>query len=246
MAIRNVFVGLVAVMVVCSTAQIRADAIVAPNFLADTEGNANNKFPFSVEDSIRYQQVFNSSHFASFGTQWITQIAFRPDAASSAFEATIKRIQINLSMTSVTADSMSSTFLDNVGIDDTEVYAEGALLLSSANTNGNEAGAKDFDIVISLTTPFLYDPSKGNLLLDVRNSEGTKTAQFDSHGVAGDPISRAFVYGSVDSLTGSTDTHGLVTQFSTTPIPEPSTLAALISMGLMGLAIAWRRRKRAA
>ncbi|NQT40572.1 MAG: PEP-CTERM sorting domain-containing protein [Planctomycetes bacterium] len=32
-----------------------------------------------------------------------------------------------------------------------------------------------------------------------------------------------------------------------TPIenPEPSTIAALISMGLMGLAIAWRRRKRA-
>jgi len=31
-----------------------------------------------------------------------------------------------------------------------------------------------------------------------------------------------------------------------TIIPEPSTLAALISMGLMGLAIAWRRRRRAA
>jgi len=30
------------------------------------------------------------------------------------------------------------------------------------------------------------------------------------------------------------------------PIPEPSTLAALISMGLVGLVIAWRRRKRAA
>ncbi len=30
------------------------------------------------------------------------------------------------------------------------------------------------------------------------------------------------------------------------PVPEPSTLVALISMGLMGLAIAWRRRRRAA
>ncbi len=30
------------------------------------------------------------------------------------------------------------------------------------------------------------------------------------------------------------------------PIPEPSTLVGLISMGLMGLAIAWRRRRRAA
>jgi len=30
------------------------------------------------------------------------------------------------------------------------------------------------------------------------------------------------------------------------PVPEPSTVAALIGMGVMGLAIAWRRRKRAA
>ncbi|NQT36962.1 MAG: PEP-CTERM sorting domain-containing protein [Planctomycetes bacterium] len=49
-------------------------------------------------------------------------------------------------------------------------------------------------------------------------------------------------------FTGGTgaqyETHDIL-NWTFSPIPEPSTYAALISMGLMGLAIAWRRRKRA-
>jgi len=41
------------------------------------------------------------------------------------------------------------------------------------------------------------------------------------------------------------ETHDIL-NWTFSPIPEPSTYAALVSMGLMGLAIAWRRRKRAA
>ncbi len=53
----------------------------------------------------------------------------------------------------------------------------------------------------------------------------------------------------VDFVVGPNGSHihdstALAATIST--VPEPSTVAALISMGLMGLAIAWRRRKRAA
>ena len=71
------------------------------------------------------------------------------------------------------------------------VYARGPLALSSAFT-GPTGGPKDFDIVINFTTPFLYNPFLGNLLLDVRNFGGGLTTQFDAQFTAGDAVRRAY------------------------------------------------------
>jgi hypothetical protein len=96
---------------------------------------------------------------------------------------------------------LSATFANNVGADDTVVFS-GPLSLSSAFT-GPSAGPKDFDIVITLQTPFLYDPSAGNLLLDVRNFSGGTTIQFDAEASDSDPVSRTFTAftGDVNSPT---------------------------------------------
>src|SRR5437899_2488814 len=119
-------------------------------------------------------------------------------------------MQINMSTISAGPDGLSTTFATNVGANDTIVYARGTLALSSSFTG---AGPKDFDIHIIFTTPFLYNPAAGNLLLDVRNFGAGTTTQFDAQLTPGDSISRVYSLGI--AATGVADSDGLITQFDT-------------------------------
>ena len=192
--------------------------VVVPNELETVEGNIDNAWPFNnacCYESQRYQQVYAASDFGAVsGQQPITQIAFRPDAMSgAAFAATIPSIEIRLSTTTRAPDELSEVFADNVGADDTIVFA-GALPLSSSFA-GPIGGPKAFDIVINLQTPFVYDPTRGNLLLDVRVFEGAFTTFFDAH-AADDAVSRNYslMSDSVTDPAGAIDTYGLVTRFT--------------------------------
>lgn len=205
-----------------------ATTVVVPNSSATLEGDTANAFPFDLSvhfppiPSMRYQQVFQSSEFSAFGgPTLITQIAFRPDAAyGNAFSSILPSVRIDISTTSAAPDTLSSTFANNLGADNRTVYS-GSLPLSSAFT-GLAGGPMNFDIIINLTTPFLYDPAAGNLLLDIRNFRGGSTTFFDVQSTSGDSTSRAFstVTGSVDDLSGDADSTGLITQFTGSPVPE--------------------------
>jgi hypothetical protein len=152
-----------------------ADFIVSPALDATTEGNLNSGFPFNLPffglTAMRYQQVYGSSDFASLGgPMYATQIAFRPDATNgNAFSATtLANTQISLSTTSKMPDSLSASFADNLGPNNTLVFS-GNLRISSSFF-GPAQGPKAFDILINLQKPFLYDPSQGNPLMEVKTS----------------------------------------------------------------------------
>lgn len=239
-------------------------SIVAPNASDTVEGSINNSFPFDVGnsffeeeldltiDSMRYQQVYNASEF-EFSTQpfLITKIRFRPDAEfGQAFSSTLLDVQINLSTTSAAADMLSTVFDENIGVDETVVFDRGALSLSSAAI-ATPFGTQEFDIEIDLDIPFLYNPSAGNLLLDVRNFAGGVTTPLDAVFEEGDATSRVFsgfFEGDVDSSTGFADTVGLVTQFVTeapeepSAVPEPTSVVTLFAMGAGLAGIALKRR----
>ncbi|MCC5670454.1 PEP-CTERM sorting domain-containing protein [Nostoc sp. CHAB 5784] len=237
-------------IIALGTGGLAQAAIIVPNELKATEGDINNGFPFSLDFQGRYQQVFSASAFASLSEpQLISQIAFRPDADfGNAFSSTLSSILINLSTTTSVPDNLSNTFANNVGADNITVFS-GPLSLSSAD-EGLASGPKNFDIVINLQNPFLYDPTKGNLLLDVRNFVRGTTTQFDAQQhlsiIYGDSdsVSRQRSFDPNSATAEEQDTIGLVTKFTFTSVPESSTTLGTLAISVWGAALLKRKHQK--
>jgi hypothetical protein len=237
--------SLVLATLLLAGAELRADTktetVVVPSARKTTEGNAENFFPLDLGDlglhSQRYQQVYKASEFTSFGGPIrVTEIAFRPDPFwGDAFQTTLPGVEIHLSTTSKVPDGLSTTFASNLGADDTLVF-NGSLQLSSSFT-GPVDGPKAFDVRIVLTTPFVYDPTAGNLLLDIRNLQGGTTTILDAEMQFGDTTSRVYSYAVPDSVLnptgflGGTSSVGLVTEFTVIPVVEEIEVAVDIRPG---------------
>jgi hypothetical protein len=222
----------------------QAATILSPN---TDSGNSLNTGPFLLPESsfsMRYQQVFAASDFLPLrnsGGGFITQIAFRLDSSSPGFIGTIiPDIQVNISSTLKAPDGLSGVFSENVGANDTVVFQRGSLAVA-----GIQSGTIGY--FINFQTPFFYDAAPGhNLLLDVKNYQGgynmlplQSFSFMDAQDVSGDGVSRVYSY-SVNSATAeAVDTIGLVTQFTYTPVPEPSA-AALFIFGLARVLICSR------
>lgn len=217
-----------AISLISTAAAAHGAELVVPGSLENVEGNQSNAFPFNRGISYRYQQVYSASEFNPSDPVLITEIRFRPDFnAGSSFSAILPDVQVNMSTTTTAPDALSSTYAENIGPDDT-VVSSGPLPLSSDTTG---AGPFDFDIVIPLSTPFLYDPQQGNLLLDIRNyGGGVWTTAFDAEDTIGDSSSRVstnHIVGDVNSPTAAlNDSWGLVTQF----VLEAAAIAVLIDV----------------
>jgi hypothetical protein len=111
--------------------------------------------------SVRFQQVYSASDFQRDGIlQWqITELRFTVGLDGRSL--LLSNVQINLSTTQKVPDGLSSMFAENVGLDNMLVFS-GPLLLSAPQT-------ASFNLHIPLQQSFIFDPSVGNLLLDVRN-----------------------------------------------------------------------------
>ena len=192
-------------------------SIVVPNSSVGVEGDGSNRVPAFEGRTIRVQQVFASSQFDAFlGAEPITSIAFRPEQTVSSSPARIPSFQVSLSTTSKPPDGLSEVFVDNVG-DDVTVVFDGVWTLFSDHIGT----PRNFDVVLNLQTPFIYDPSLGNLLLDMKSIESA-TADFglDGLNVIGDSVSRVVSLDAdpalgVNSPIGTTASFGLIVQFTT-------------------------------
>ena len=195
----------------------------------------------------RYQQVYASDAFSGSGVISINELRFRP-RMTNPFSISLSDVQLALSTTSAAPGGMSNSFADNLGADAVAVYA-GALSLSSAGTSGSPEA--DFDIVVGLQTPFVYDPASGNLLLDWQSrgsaDAGATFVNFDAQYTGGATPFSGLLASDVNDLAGGNLAGGLVTQFEATTasgggvIPEPTGFLLFASGAL--LVIAPRRRR---
>jgi hypothetical protein len=234
-----------------------AAVVVVPNANATTGGDAQGPAPFSYYGSTgsHDQELYPSSQFSSFGgAQTITGIQFRPypGSATSAFTSgsfTVSNVTISLSTTPSTeagAAMLSSTYADNVGADSTVVYT-GPLTLTTTATDAPGGATKIFDYSVTLQNGFSYNPSLGNLLLDVNIPSGAIVSgagfgflTFDNVNDIGDGVA-SIISSGTPGAAGSYSTSGAITQFTYASVPEPASISLIV---FAAGAILHRRRSR--
>ena len=185
----------------CVITELRAQVIVVPNTLATNAGDTSLTASAGTS-ALRVMQIYDASQFAALsGPSFLTQYAFRPDTSSSPSGPRSITYRIYASTTSRSVAGMSTTFSQNLGTNNTLVF-DGTVTLSTQNLPG-PGNTRQFDIVWPFTTPFLYDPAAGNLLLDIQVSSDSGSAlQWDA--VTADPSARTLLApGSPTAPTGS-------------------------------------------
>jgi hypothetical protein len=196
---------------------------------ADATGNS---FPFGYDfggTNTRYQQVYDASNFA--GPIDIAKITFFKTVVPGGSLAS-GDYTFSLSTTSVAVNALDPVNFDNNLGPDNQLFNVFTLAGGLAPTELSFAG-----------TPFDYDPTSGNLLLDIQIagfSHSGGAAAFDArNGTAGGIFSSAHNF----SSSPATDNFGLVTAFA--PVPEP-TAAVLFGVGFALVSGAMRSRSAAA
>ena len=112
-----------------------------------------------------------------------------------------------------TVAELSTTFAENLGTNNTLVF-DGTVNVTTGNLPG-PGDTRQFDYVFPFTTPFLYDPAAGNLVLSLQIEGSGSAVTFDT--VSGDPAT-----GQLYGFSPSTVTTGItgvphVTQFTFEP-----------------------------
>lgn len=213
-----------------------AEQIVVPGGLANTEGNSASADLFRTS-ATTFQHVFAASEFAFLGaaTGRIDGISFRLDGdTGQGFTGIWPGISLILSTTAQSPDSLSPHFGDNAGPDSVEVYGGVLGIFAQGGTS-----PRLFQITIPFTTPFFYDPSRGNLSMIFFTSPGSVSIELDAQLAADDSVGRVFG----DGLNGAVDTLGLVTRFDVTPVPEPSTIVLFLISAVVVLPVLLKHAK---
>jgi hypothetical protein len=218
----------VALMAVVLAGNVRADTV-----LIGEPFNNQDCIPFGC--GIVTQQIFDNDEFPAMpisltAITYFNSVFDPPDT----FDPATYTFKLSTAATDHTAPS--ATFADNVGPDETVVLVTA---LPSAPYPAS------FTFVFS--TPFTYDPSAGDLLLEIDKPDGTHSfSGFTDNNAGFAGFSR--IWNGDGGPVGAVDlSYGQVVEFTFEPvvvIPEPATLT-LAGLGILS-AVGWGCRRRKA
>jgi hypothetical protein len=237
--------AVVSVLVFLAPAFAGPITLVVPNFNTSTPGNTDDDIEAGPLD-IRFQQIYGSGQFSGVGGPLlISAFANRAAPGTGAASLSATSVDVYASTTRYFSNNnggealfLRDTFATNLGPDNTLVFS-GPVDVRSPGCAG--PGVCPFDFIFPLSTPFLYDPTQGRLLLDFHIVGLSGSGSFDSVRFTFPPGgSVAGVVGPLGDPTGSVFTDGNITQFTYQVVPEPASGALLL--GGLGALVALRRR----
>ena len=209
--------------------------IVSPPGLENTDGDAAGQ---DSNAPLRAQRLHPAADFSTLdGPHYITGVSLRADK-DQASEAVGVSSQFMMWLSTTDKTDLSPTYADNLGPDNTLVF-QGAISLTYP-ADGPVGGPQPWGTEIVFDTPFLYDPSQGNLLIDTDTpveSSGTDGFLFDLQSVD----YGAFAGGDPTLASGTVTQYQLPTRFTVMPVPEPSTIV-LTLLGVVGFGLVRCRR----
>jgi hypothetical protein len=215
---------------------VTAEMVTIPNGAETQENQYNIGEPFSRSGNIISQQLYSSSLFPELSSAGqflrLDALGFRLSSQgtiSFPSEATFDRVEVLLS----TANGPFSASLEQNHGDNVFVVYDQALTLSGNVPPGTTPS--NFDLQISFTTPFLYNPSEGALVVEIRKYGGGETLS----GLAGADIPGSTFYFDRGFGVQTLNNAGLETRFSYQVVPEPTTSLIL----LCGAVALWLARR---
>jgi hypothetical protein len=232
-------VGLVSLAIVAATGT-RAFGheiqVVSPSAVANLEGNRSVT---PAPGTLRIQFLYPASDFAGLpeSHRLIAAFNYRADRTQTQpVDYTFPNDQVWMSTTD--KDSLTRVFDDNHGPNKTLVH-DGTMSFPVLGT-GPPQGPRDFADGTRLQTPFFYDPSQGNLLVErlvFADSIPVPSPTLDTQSTAEARVLATNV-GFPNTPTGILQNEGPATQFEF--VPEPSAFV-LTGLALVCL-LAWRRK----
>jgi hypothetical protein len=195
-------------------------------------GNRSDAVPFALSTPVRYQQIYAASEFPHGGV--IDKIMFRHDELLGAiYSSSTFDLQVAFAHAVTTVHTASATFSNNIGSDFT-VVLDGVI----TNSFSGPVGQPSFNFILDVANSFTYDPTGGDLLLQMIVRESDATAILDTS-FNPEQFVTTRVYttqldqprGMVGFAPSNQRTYGLVTQFAF--VPEQSTVSQLGVMLLL-------------
>ena len=198
-----------------------------------------NAFPFGggvfPGGGTRYQQAYSAAQFAGSGAALIRSVRFVGASGFPSGTGFLATSNYTFSLSTITAgiNTLSNSNFDGNRGPDNALFASRPL-----------SGPAPSTLVIDGVVPFFYDPSKGNLLLDMVISPGAVFSPINvfyaaRNGTANGIFSRYHNFGS------ATIGWGLVTQFELVR-PTVDNLAAVIDDAVAGGTLAGRDQGKSA
>jgi hypothetical protein len=214
--------------------QAQGTLVVVPNGYENKDAESSSAGPpFNQDSATRYQVLYANQQFLSAlpAGGWISAIDFRLDKiAPSDVSAQINKLEIRVSTSTRTVESMGFTFAENVGADEVVVLPPDSSFMVTSGHGGNP---NPFSIRIPFTRRFFYNPNIGSLVVDFLVHEGFRIRAPVDVTPDSNPKAIAVAAGFIDSPKAGLITRGggYIAAFEVVPIPEPS-LSSLLLVGL--------------